>query len=138
MFRRCVRLSHPEVKRENNVTFSRNAVLKMEKNAISLTWGKFSARELQHADFSRESHLSHHLDHPRKPILTNFGRCLPSGMGASQVAAIGGQNAKQPRTRDVDPGILIPGSRDCVSPEYRDWDIRDPEIPTGKNNKLYS
>ena len=96
MFRRCVRLSHPEVKRENNVTFSRNAVLKIGKNAISLTWGKFSARELQHADFSRESHLSHHLDHPRKPILTNFGDGMSSRIGAYQVATISDRNAKQP------------------------------------------
>ena len=31
-------------------------------------------------------------------------------------------------------GMSIPGSRECISPESRDWVVRDPEIPTGKNN----
>ena len=74
----------------------------MGKNTAGLTWGRFFARELQHADFSWVSHLSYQLDHPldsgcdfgdpRKPILARFREGLPSRLGAYPAAAIRGRN----------------------------------------------
>ena len=65
----------------------------------------FAARELQHADFSWENHLSYHLDQPRKPVLTSFGDGLPSRIGAYQVAEIRKRNAKQPHMPTAQGGF---------------------------------
>ena len=68
---------------------------KFGNNAVDSTWESFSARELQHAGFSWESHLCDPLDHPRKSNLTSFGEGLLSRIGAYQVATIRRQNAKK-------------------------------------------
>ena len=49
-----------------------------EKYAIGLTLGKFSPWQVQHTDFSFESHQSHHLDHPLTRAREAGEQILPS------------------------------------------------------------